>query len=156
MITPATHSIPRRIGRAIGRAFEFTVKASALIAAVFGVLAWHETRMSGPEQSAAARNTTALVEIATRSLDREEERLELDRAMLASIERLLPEAERTRLGVEQLAKLIDRRIEVVRDERRRFKAGVQPSPASAATSWWSPDSPASRKAKEIFDKIDQP
>jgi hypothetical protein len=73
-------------------AFEFTVKVSALVAAVFGILAWHEARTSVPEQAAAARDIKELRNIAAVSLDREEERLVLDRAMLASLERLLPEA----------------------------------------------------------------
>jgi len=152
---PATTPSPRRLGRVIGQAFDLAVKVSAPVAAVFGILAWNEARISGPDQAVVARNTITMVDIATRSLDREEERQVLDRAMLASLERLLPEAERTRLGVEQLAKLLDGRIDAVREQRRRLKAAALPRPAPAATKWWSPDSPSSRKAKEIFDKIDK-
>jgi hypothetical protein len=149
--TTASH--PRRFARAVGRAVEFTVKVSALVAAVFGILAWHEARMSGPDQIAAARGIEELRKIAALTLDREEERLVLDRAMLASLERLLPEAERTRLGIEQLAKLLDRRIEVVRAERRRLKTGERKRPTPDAMPWWSPDSRESKTAERVLREI---
>jgi hypothetical protein len=103
--------------------------------AVYGHLAWVEARSSSSQ---------------------EEERLVLQRAMVDTLGRLLPEAERTRLGIEQLARLLDRRIEIVRERRRRLKTAVPPRPQPDATSWWDPDAPSSRKANEIFDKIDRP
>jgi hypothetical protein len=130
-----TRSLPRRIVTATYGALKVVATVSAPIAAIYGHLAWVETRSSSIQ---------------------EEERLVLQRAMLTALERMLPEAERTRLGIEGLVKLLDRRIEMVREKRRRLKAGVQPSPQLDATSSWSPDSPASTKAKEIFDKMDRP
>jgi hypothetical protein len=146
-----TPSLPRRIGRGIYRCLEFLALAGAIAGAVFGYLTW-----VSPDQGDAARNTGKLVQLYAQMLEQEEQRLVLDRAVLASIERLFPEAELTRLGIEKLAKLMDSRIEDVREERGRLKAGIPPRSASGVTSWWSPDSPASRKAKEIFDKIKQP
>jgi len=149
-----TPSLPRRLARGVYGFLELLALAGAIAGAVFGYLAW-----ASPDQSDAARNTGKLVHLYTQALEQEERRLVLDRATLASLERMLPEAERTRLGVEQLVGLIDLRLAGVREARRKLKADAQPRQAPVGPSWWDrngPDSPASITAKKILDQMGQP
>jgi hypothetical protein len=153
---PTTPSLSRRFGRAAYRFLGLLALLSAIAGGPFAYLAWVEAKSSGSDQAAMVHEIKELRKIAALSLEREEERLVLHRAMLASLEPLLPEAEKTRLGIEKLARLLDSRIEGVRAERGRLKAGGQ-LPPPAATSLWSPDSEPSRTARKIWEEmIDRP
>jgi hypothetical protein len=132
----------RRCASAAHRTLILIATVSAPIAAVYGHLAWVEAKSSSSQ---------------------EEERLVLQRAMLTTLERMLPEAERTRLGIERLAQLIDRRLESIRRGRMRPKAKVETRPdrTSALAPMWGifgrdigPSSPQSKKAEEIFREMD--
>jgi hypothetical protein len=142
MTNPTNSSLPRRIGRTLYGALKLVATVSAPIAAVYGHLAWVEAKSSA---------------------NQEEERLELQRAMLTTLERMLPEAERTRLGVERLAQTIDHRLESIRQKRARPKGKVETEPdqTSAHAPVWGifgrgigPGSPPSKMAEKIFREMD--
>ena len=115
-------SLLRKLGRGLYDAVAFTAMASTLPAAVFGYLAWQEAKSSSPDVTAIAVSARELARMSEQALEQRRDELELQRGTLLALGKLLPETERSRLGIERLVHLTERRLADVKEqqaERRR-------------------------------------
>lgn len=148
-------SLLRSAARAAYRTFAFI----ALVSAPVGTYYAYVAALPSPDAAATARNTDELRRLADANLAQEAERLHIDRAVLASLSQLLPAAEATRVGIDRLVIIIDRRLTTIREEqaRRKNTAGNRRETPSSATSasvagWWSRLGPASSHSR-VHDEV---
>lgn len=141
----------------------FLALISAPLGAIYGYLAWQEARFSSQDQANMARALTSLAKMSEQELDQRERDLAIQQGVLEAVSKILPEAERTRLGIEQLVALNGQRLTIVRAARTQRSGQTQTAPISKPRqkplpNWRDaigPGSKASRIADAIFAKIPQ-
>lgn len=159
----------KTILRLASRTLEVLAFACALPAAVFGYLAWVEAKASSPDIGALVGNTKEMVRLYTLSLELEVEGREYQRAQLATLDRILPEVEKARFGVERLTQMNERRLAYARAELQRLAkvkalaTAIEPANESAPTAsvlgWLErsrvvdANSEGNRKSKEILGTV---
>lgn len=114
-----------RIGHGITRTLRLLVLASGPVGAVFGFLAWQEAKSSSPDMTAAARNTAEML------------RVEIE--VLRTLGKALPEAERTRLGIERLITIAETQLAKVPTSRKALDRGSQDIRQNSG--WWNQNGP---------------
>lgn len=137
---------PSILRKTAGLAYDllaFTALASAPAGAVYTYLAWQDAKTASDEAVKTARHAGDLVTLGESALEAKRDDLELQRGILAALNKILPEQERARIGIERLAKTNERRLAEVnaeKAERQRRKSVAKETSASAPENKQAPRS----------------
>ena len=145
------------------------VEISAVVAAIFAVGSYVESRSSSGVMLEISEYSARYVALARERLDKEEELLSLQRGVLASLQQILPETEATRVGIAKLIAI--NKVRLAENQRRRHlldeyqenPAAISSAAGSAdkeqkSTRLWEqygPTSTASKKAMRIWRSMNR-